>query len=119
MSRVPRFLQRLTDSDEAQLASEIREWAETVPGSVRIAEAPLRAHVKIAGVIRRLTVFPMQDNESLEAVVSDGTGEVVVRFMGRRAIGGLGLGTRVVVEGVLTDQHEALQMMNPRLEFTA
>jgi RecG-like helicase len=119
MGRVRRFLQRLTESDEARLASEIREWAEKVPGAVRIADAPLRAHVKIAGVIRRLTVFPMQDNESLEALVSDGTGEVVVRFMGRRTIGGLGLGTRVVVEGVLGEKRGALQMMNPRLEFTA
>jgi len=72
-----RFLRRLTESDETRLESEIREWAEKVPGSVRIADAPLRQRVKIAGVIRRLTVFPMKDNESLEAVVSDGTGEVV------------------------------------------
>ena len=119
MSRFRRFLQRLTESDEARLASEIREWAETVPGSVRIADAPMRSHVRIAGVIRRLTVFPMQDNESLEAVISDGTGDVLVRFMGRRAIGGLGLGTRVVVEGVLGETRGAIQMMNPRLEFTA
>jgi RecG-like helicase len=90
-----------------------------VPGSVRIADAPLRKRVKIAGVIRRLTVFPMKDNESLEAVVSDGTGEVVIRFMGRRAIGGLGLGTKVVIEGVLGEQRGGIQMMNPRLEFTA
>jgi hypothetical protein len=61
----------------------------------------------------------MQDNESLEAVVYDGTGEVVIRFMGRRAIGGLGLGTRVVVEGVLGDVRGEVQMMNPHLEFTA
>jgi RecG-like helicase len=114
-----RFLQRLTESDEARLEAEIREWADTVPGSVRIAEAPMRHRVRIAGVIRRLTVFPMQDNESLEAVVSDGTGEVVVRFMGRRSIGGLGLGTRVVIEGVLGERRDGLQMMNPRLEFTA
>jgi RecG-like helicase len=119
MGRVRRFLQRLTESDEARLADEIREWADKVPGSVRIVEAPARQRVKIAGVIRRLTVFPMEDNESLEALVYDGTGEVVVRFMGRRAIGGLGLGTRVVVEGVLGEQRGTLQMMNPRLEFTA
>jgi RecG-like helicase len=119
MGAIRRFLQRLTESDEARLAEEIREWSETVPGSVRITAAPLRKRVKIAGVIRRLTVFPMQDNESLEAVVYDGTGEVVVRFMGRRAIGGLGLGTRVVVEGVLGEQRGEVQMMNPRLEFTA
>jgi RecG-like helicase len=119
MGRLHRFLQRLTESDEARLASEIREWAESIPSSIRIADAPMRQQVRIAGVIRRLTVFPMQDNESLEAVVSDGTGEVVVRFMGRRAIGGLGLGSRVVVEGVLGETRGAVQMMNPRLEFTA
>jgi RecG-like helicase len=113
------FLRRVTDNDEARLESEIREWASTVPGSVRIADAPMRQRVKIAGVIRRLTVFPLQDNESLEAVVSDGTGEVVMRFMGRRAIGGLGLGSRVVVDGVLGEQRGEVQMMNPRLEFTA
>jgi RecG-like helicase len=119
MGRLHRFLQRLTETDETRLAAEIREWSETVPGSVRIAEAPLRKHVRIAGVIRRLTVFPMQDNESLEAVVSDGTGDVLIRFMGRRAIGGFGLGTRVVVEGVLGESKGTIQMINPRLEFTA
>jgi RecG-like helicase len=119
MGALRRFLNRLTESDESRLAEEIREWAETVPGAVRIAGAPMRTRVKVAGVIRRLTVFPMQDNESLEAVVYDGTGEVVIRFMGRRAIGGLGLGTRVVVEGVLGEQRGEVQMMNPRLEFTA
>jgi RecG-like helicase len=114
-----RFRRRITESDETRLETEIREWADRVPGSVRIADAPMRQRVKIAGVIRRLTVFPMKDNESLEAVVSDGTGEVVIRFMGRRAIGGLGLGAKVVVEGVLGEQRGGVQMINPRLEFTA
>ena len=58
------------------------------PARVRIADAPLRQRVRIAGVIRRITVFPMEGNESLEALVSDGTGEVTVVFMGRRGIGG-------------------------------
>jgi RecG-like helicase len=114
-----RWLDRLTETDEARLDAEIREWAEAVPGSVRIGEAHQRQRVKIAGVIRRLTVFPMQDDESLEVVVSDGTGEVLVQFMGRRAIRGLTLGTRVVVEGVLGEQHGRTYMMNPRLELTA
>jgi RecG-like helicase len=119
MGAFRRFLERLTESDEARLSSEIRQWAEQAPGCVRISEAPLRQRVRIAGVIRRLTVFPMQDNESLEAVVSDGTGEVVVRFMGRRAIGGLTLGTRVVVEGVLSEQRGVRRMINPILELSA
>ena len=119
MGALRRFLERLTESDEARLAAEIREWADSVPGTTRIADVTLREKVKIAGVVRRLTVFPMKDNESLEAVVADGSGELVVRFMGRRAIGGLGLGTRVVVEGLVSEQRGEVQMMNPRLEFTA
>jgi RecG-like helicase len=119
MGALRRFLERLTESDEARLAAEIREWADSVPGTTPIADVTLREKAKIAGVVRRLTVFPMKDNESLEAVVADGSGELVVRFMGRRAIGGLGLGTRVVVEGLVSEQRGEVQMMNPRLEFTA
>lgn len=119
MGALRRLFDRLTETDEARLATEVREWAATVPDAVPIAAAHLRERVKIAGQIRRLTVFPMKDNESLEAVVSDGSGEIVVRFTGRRAIGGLGLGTKVVLEGVLAEQKGSLQMMNPQLDFTA
>jgi RecG-like helicase len=110
---------RLTETDEARLSSEVLEWAVSVPGSVRIADAPPRERIKLAGVIRRMTVFPMKDGEALEAKISDGTGEVVVRFTGRRAIGGLGLGSKIVVEGVLGERQGSLQMMNPHLEFSA
>jgi RecG-like helicase len=118
MGPLRRWLTRLTESDEARLDSEIQEWAESVPGTVRIGMTQPRQRVKVAGVIRRLTVFPMQDNESLEVVVSDGTGEVLVQFMGRRAIRGLTLGTRVVIEGVLGQQYGRTVMLNPRLELT-
>ena len=73
----------------------------------------------MAGVIKRITVLPVGGHESLEALISDGTGEAVVVFMGRRGIGGFSLGTRVVVEGVLGEQRGERRMINPRLEFTA
>jgi RecG-like helicase len=114
-----RFFDRLKESDEARLSAEIRGWAEKVPGTTRIVDAPVREPVKIAGVIKRMTVFPMEGKESLEALVSDGSGEAVVVFMGRRGIGGLTLGSRVVVEGVLGEQRGTLKMINPRLEFSA
>ena len=119
MGALRRWLDRLTESDESRLADEITSWAESVSGSVRIGDAPNRERIKIAGVIRRLTVLPMLDNEALEALVTDGTGEVVVRFMGRRGIEGLGLGTRVVVEGAIAEQRGQRRMLNPLLEFSA
>ena len=119
MGLLSRLFGKLTESDEARLAEEVRSWACTVPGAVPIAQAPLRVPVKLAGVIRRITVFPMEGNESLEAVVSDGTGEVTVVFMGRRLMPGLNLGTRVVVEGVAGGQRDgSRRMVNPRFEFS-
>jgi RecG-like helicase len=118
MGALRRFFERLSESDEARLAAEIKAWSEQIPGTVRIADAPRRESVRIAGVVRRLTVFPIEGKESLEAQVSDGTGETIVVFMGRRGIQGLTLGTRIVVEGVIGEQRGTARMINPRLEFS-
>jgi RecG-like helicase len=114
---IARWLARLNESDEERLAAETRAWADSMPGSVRLADAPKRQPVKVAGVIRRITVLPMEGAEALEALISDGTGEVTATFMGRRGIGGLSLGRHVVIQGVLSEQHGELRMVNPRLEF--
>lgn len=118
MGAFRRWLDRLGESDETRLAAEVEDWASGIEGSVRIGEAPNRERVKVAGVIRRLTVLPVRDNEALEALVSDGTGEVIVRFMGRRNIGGLGLGTKIVIEGTIGEHHGERRMLNPLLEFS-
>jgi RecG-like helicase len=112
-----RILDRLNESDETRLAEETRAWAETVEGTVRIADAPMRQPARVAGVIRRMTVLPMEGKEALQALISDGTAELTIVFMGRRGIGGLSLGKRVVVEGVLAEHRGDIRMVNPRLEF--
>jgi hypothetical protein len=108
----------MAESDEQRYAEEIEAWAARVPGTVRVGEAPARSRVKLAGVVRRITVRPLEGSESLEAVVYDGTGEVTVVWMGRRSIPGLNLGTRLVVEGLLADQRGGRRMVNPSFEFT-
>ena len=114
-----RFLLRMSESDEERLAEEIQEWAATVPGTVRIRDAPTRSRVKVAGVVKRITVRPLAGFESLEALISDGTGEMSVLWMGRRSVPGLTLGTRIVVEGVIAEERGALKMVNPTFEFAA
>ena len=117
MSALRRWLARLNETDEERLAAETRAWAASLPGSVRVAEAPRRQQVRMAGVIRRITVLPMEGAEALEALISDGSGEVTAVFMGRRGIGGLALGSRIVVEGVVAEHHGEARMVNPLLEF--
>ncbi len=90
-----------------------------MPGTTRIAEAPLREPVKLAGVVRRITVFPVEGQETLEALLYDGTGDANIVFMGRRGIQGMTLGTKVIVEGVLGDKRGEVRMVNPRFEFAS
>jgi RecG-like helicase len=118
LERIRRSIRRMAESDEQRLAEEIREWASTIPGANRVADAPMRSRVKIAGVVRRITVRPVEGNESLEALISDGTGEVEVVWMGRRSIPGLSLGTRVVVDGVIGALRGRRRMVNPTFEFS-
>jgi hypothetical protein len=112
-----RFLQRLNRTDEELLAEEVREWSESVKGTVRITEARPRTRLKLAGIVRRITVRPVEGFESLEAVLWDGTGEVSAVWMGRRHITGLALGSRLVVQGIVGKERGALRIVNPTFEF--
>ena len=119
MSAFRRFLHRLAESDEERLAEELRCWAATVPGTVRIAQATPRSRVKVAGMVRRITVRPVEGFEALEVVLTDGTEELSARWLGRRSITGLVLGSRLVVEGVLGQDHgqSTKRIVNPTFEF--
>jgi RecG-like helicase len=112
-----RFFRRMAESDEQRYAEEIEAWAAEVPGTVRIRDAETRSKVKIAGTVRRITVRPLEGNESLEALLFDGTGEITVVWMGRRTIPGLNLGTRIVAEGLLAEHRAGRRLVNPRFEF--
>ncbi len=117
MGAFRRFFGRLTESDERRLSEELRAWAGSIPGTVRIAEASPRTRVKIAGMVRRITVLPVEGFEALEVVLTDGTGELATRWLGRRTIPGLVLGSRLVVEGVLGKDTGGMRIINPTYEF--
>jgi hypothetical protein len=120
MGPLRRWFQRLTETDEERMAAELREWAETVPDTIRIADSPSREPVRIAAAVRRIIVRPGEGFDSLEAVLSDGTGEVTAVWTGRRSIPGLSLGTRLILGGTLSRQDRgARRMVNPRFEFAS
>ncbi len=112
-----RGLHRLQESDEVRLAHELEVWAAQVPGSVRVGDAKVRTRVKLAGVVRRITLRPIKGFDALEAVLYDGTGEVSAAWLGRRSIPGLTLGSRLVIEGMLGTELGTLRVVNPTFEF--
>ena len=80
-------------------------------------DATTRNRAKLAGVVRRITIRPVEGFEALEAVLWDGTGEISALWMGRRSIPGLTLGARIVIDGVLGKEHERARVVNPTFEF--
>ena len=73
---------------------------------------------RVAGVVNRITVRPVEGFEAFEVMLYDGTGELSALGLGRRRIGGLVLGSHLVVEGVLGLQQGLRRMVNPRFEFS-
>ncbi len=114
---IRRFLNRLTESDEERLAEEMRTWARSIPGTTLIAEIPDRGRAKVAGMVRRITVRPVEGFEALEIVLWDGSGEMSARWLGRRSIPGLVLGSRLVLEGMVGREQGVQRMYNPTFEF--
>jgi hypothetical protein len=117
MNPFRRFLRRMSETDEERLAEEVRTWAESIPGTIRIADAQVRSRAKLAGIVRRITILPVEGLEALETVLWDGTAELTAIWLGRRSIAGLALGSRLVIEGVVGVERGQRRMVNPTFEF--
>jgi hypothetical protein len=113
-----RMLARLSESDESRLAEETQAWAAAaVPDSVRVSAAAPRTKVKLAGVVRRITVRPVHGFDALQVQLYDGTGDAAILWLGRRSIPGLTLGSRLVVQGMLGLEQGQRRVVNPTYEF--
>ncbi|MGD9793549.1 MAG: OB-fold nucleic acid binding domain-containing protein [Acidimicrobiia bacterium] len=85
-------------------------------GVVAINLAQPRMRVKVTGQVMRMRARPTNGLPSLAVTISDDTGSVVAVWTGRRDIGGVTLGRKIVVEGVATRGVKLLELTNP--EYT-
>jgi amino acid transporter len=79
--------------------------------------AQWRQQVKLVGTIQSVRVQPRGGVPSLEVTLVDDTGGIVVVFLGRRRIAGIEPGTRIVVEGRVSDHHGKLALLNPTYQL--
>lgn len=84
-----------------------------VAGTMPIAEVTWRSRVTVGGRVRSVRVQPWAGVATLECTVVDGTGGIVVVFLGRRHIAGIRPGTRIVCEGMAGEHRGTLAMLNP------
>jgi RecG-like helicase len=103
----------------AQTAAAFDELGRlALDGVVPIGDVQWRANVKVAGRVKALRVQPWSEKiQSLELTLVDGTGGITVVFLGRRSIGGIKLGARLVVEGTVAETRNQLAMLNPAYQL--
>jgi RecG-like helicase len=82
-------------------------------GDTSIGEVPRRTPVRMCGEVTRQKIVPRAGSPVMELTVSDGTGDVIVIFTGRRSISGLSHGRGVRLQGVAHEEHGRLVMLNP------
>jgi len=114
---------RSNKAEEARLAAETAAAFEelgriALDGVIPIGEVEWRSWVKVAGRVKALRVQPWSEKiQSLELTLVDGTGGLTVVFLGRRQIGGIRLGTRLVVEGTVSETRGHLALLNPAYQL--
>lgn len=86
-------------------------------GCTPIAEVRYRDHVRVGGRVRSLQVAPQHDTPLLQLVLDDGTAAISIVFLGRRGLGGVGVGTRMVVTGTAGLHRNHLALLNPDYEL--
>ena len=118
MTFLSELVDKLARSPEDLRADHLREWTASIPGTVRIAEAEPRTRCKLAGVIQNVRIDPREGTGSIEATINDGTGRMIVKWLGRQKLAGIVLGAGLVLEGTVgKGRRDQLQVLNPEYEL--
>jgi amino acid transporter len=114
--------QRLLASREALHAAEVRQQVSELPAEnadqpVPIADCRSREVVDIAGTLRHVTLRPRGTTPAMEAELWDGTGRVLLVWLGRRDIPGIEPGRKIIVHGRLASVKGDRAIYNPAYEL--
>ncbi len=89
------------------------------PPTRPIGEVRWREQARIRGRVRSLRVRPWADVATLECVVVDDTGGLLLVFLGRRQVAGITLGRDLIAEGTVSAHRGHLAILNPVVELLA
>jgi amino acid transporter len=107
-----------TPSEAEEAEEEIDDQLfSAIQDTVPISSLQPRQRARVAGRVKSLTVQPWGNVPTLQVQLTDDQGKLVVAFLGRRQIAGLGPGSRIMVDGTVTERRGQLVMINPEYEF--
>ena len=76
-----------------------------------------RQRARVVGEIKSVRIVPRAGAPAMEVQISDGDGSVYAVFLGRRKIGGVVAGRKLIVEGLTMADGKRLMMYNPLFEL--
>ena len=107
------FVDRLARDPDDIRAENLRHWLATIPGATPLSDIVPRQRHKVAGVIHNIRIDPRQGRDSIEATITDGTGTIIAKWLGRSSMSGVTLGAGLIMEGVVGVQEGDCVMLNP------
>ena len=117
MGFLSRLLEKLSRHPEDIRAENLRSWIETLPNITPLSEAQARQRCRVAGVIQNIRIDPRAGRDSVEATITDGSGALVAKWLGRSTMSGITLGAGLIMEGVVGGQEGDLVVLNPEYEL--
>jgi hypothetical protein len=88
-------------------------------GITPIGDVRWRTRARVRGVIHSMRIQPWADVASLECLVLDDTGGILLVFLGRRKVAGVELGREIVAECMVGQSRGYLAMLSPDIELLA
>lgn len=110
------FVQRVlrpVDEIDSERLSAFAAAQDAVP----IAQVQPRKRVRVAGEVKILGVVPRAGAPALEVTIDDGASRITAVFLGRRRIGGVTAGRRIVLDGMVTTDRGRPTLINPTYEL--
>ncbi|MGB8021599.1 MAG: OB-fold nucleic acid binding domain-containing protein [Candidatus Nanopelagicales bacterium] len=117
-----RVVANLAQSKSEQHAQALQDEVQAVEGVTPIADCTNGMPVTVSGVLRSVTLRPRERVPAVEAELFDGSGQVLLVWLGRRQIRGIEPGRAMVAWGRITctdGRPDKLTMFNPRYELRA
>ena len=114
--RFRRAMARFTEGDDV-VASRQLQGEIASAGATAVSQCCKGEPVCVAGTLRAVTLRPRAGVPTLEAELYDGTGSVLLIWLGRRRIGGIECGRSLVARGRLTIHEGRPTLYNAEYEL--
>ncbi len=114
--RLRRLVSSLMQTKADQHAAALQSSVRTV-GATPIARCAPGEPATMSGVLSAVTLRPRENVPAVEADLFDGSGHILLVWLGRRRIRGIEPGRSIVVTGRITHSADQPAVFNPSYEL--